>query len=101
MPKKSSGAAASVEGFVSYSILLDLIQDTKTSADERSFLHLTTLAENLETVYILISCKYLYLQRNSKDKNSLKRFFIVILSHSIGDFDHFNYKVLISASIKM
>ena len=77
MPKKSSGSAASVEGFVSYSILLDLIQDTKTSADERSFLHLTTLAENLETVYILISCKYLYLQRNSKAKIHWKDFLLL------------------------
>ena len=64
MPKKSSGSAASVEGFVSYSILLDFIQDTETSADEKSLLHLTTLAENLETIYILVSCKCFQLQRN-------------------------------------
>ena len=71
MPKKSTGTAASVEGFVSYSILLDFIQ---TSADEKSLLHLTTLAENLEVVYILISCKCLQLQSNSMNKFFVTKF---------------------------
>ena len=55
MPKKSSGPAASVEGGLTFSILLGFIQDT--SDDEKSSLHLSTLPENLETIYILISCE--------------------------------------------
>ena len=55
MPKKSSGPAASVEGGLTFSALLGLIQDT--SDDEQSLLHLSTLPENLETIYIIISCK--------------------------------------------
>ena len=55
MPKKSSGPAASVEGGLTFSVLLGFIQDT--SDDEESLLHLSTLPENLETIYIIISCK--------------------------------------------
>ena len=50
MPKKSSGSGASVEG---YSFLTFIGH----SEDEKSYMHLSTLPENLHIALIVILCK--------------------------------------------
>ena len=50
MPKKSSVTGASVEGYSFY----NLIGNTE---DEKSFMHLSTIPENLDVVLIVLMCK--------------------------------------------
>ena len=50
MPKKSSGSGASVEGYSFFTFI-------GHSEDEKSYMHLSTLPENLHIVLIVILCK--------------------------------------------
>ena len=50
MPKKSSGSGASVEGFSIFTIF-------GNTEDEKTYMHLSTLPEYLDTVLIVLVCK--------------------------------------------
>ena len=58
MPKKSSVSGASVEGYSIFTFI-------SNTEDEKSFMHLSTVPENLDVVLIVLMCKCILYPVNS------------------------------------